>query len=72
MADKNLDEYQPLKFYKKNSKARQNGFAKFKDEKSHYFALYKDGDIAMLSQAYVNEAGRDNGCLLYTSPSPRD
>ena len=54
MADKNLDEYQPLKFYKKNSKARQNGFAKFKDEKSHYFALYKDGDIAMLSQAYVN------------------
>ena len=61
MADKNLDEYQPLKFYKKNSKARQNGFAKFKDEKSHYFALYKDGDIAMLSQAYVNEAGRDNG-----------
>jgi uncharacterized protein YegP (UPF0339 family) len=61
MAGKNLDEYQPLKFYKDNSKARQNGFAKFKDEDSHYFALYKDGDIAMLSQAYVNEAGRDNG-----------
>ena len=61
MADKNLDEYQPLKFYKKNSKERQNGFAKFKDADSHYFALYKDGDIAMLSQAYVNEAGRDNG-----------
>ena len=61
MADKNLDEYKPLKFYKANSKARQNGFAKFKDGDSHYFALYKDGSIAMLSQAYVNEAGRDNG-----------
>ena len=61
MADKNLDEYKPLKFYEKHSKARQNGFAKFKDEDSHYFALYKDGDIAMLSQTYVNEAGRDNG-----------
>ena len=61
MADKNLDEYKPLKFYKDNSKARQNGFAKFKDEKSYFFALYKDGEIAMLSQAYVNEAGRDNG-----------
>jgi len=32
MADKNLDEYKPLKFYKDNSKARQNGFAKFKDK----------------------------------------
>jgi len=61
MADKNLDEYKPLRFYKDRTKARQNGFAKFKDESSHYFALYKDGDIAMLSQAYVNEAGRDNG-----------
>ena len=61
MADKNLDEYKPLKFYKDNTKARQNGFAKFKDGDSHYFALYKDGNIAMLSQAYVNEAGRDNG-----------
>jgi uncharacterized protein YegP (UPF0339 family) len=61
MADKNLDEYKPLKFYKDNSKARQNGFAKFKHEKSYFFTLYKDGEIVMLSQAYVNEAGRDNG-----------
>jgi len=61
MADKNLDDYKPLKFYKDKTKARQNGFAKFKDEDLHFFALYKDGEIAMLSQAYVNEAGRDNG-----------
>ena len=61
MADKNLDEYKPLRFYKDRTKARQNGFAKFKDETSYFFALYKDGQIAMLSQAYVNEAGRDNG-----------
>lgn len=61
MADKNLDEYKQLNFYKTHTKPRQNGFAKFKEDGSHYFALYKDGDIAMLSQAYVNEAGRDNG-----------
>ena len=61
MADKSLDEYKPLKFYKDNSKERQNGFAKFKDGDAHFFALYKDGDIAMISQAYVNESGRDNG-----------
>ena len=61
MADKNLDEYKPLKFYKDNSKPRKNGFAKFKDDGSHYFALYKDGEIALISQSYVSEAGRDNG-----------
>lgn len=61
MADKNLDEYKPLKFYKTNSKPRKNGFAKFSDDGAHYFALYKDGDIALISQSYVSEAGRDNG-----------
>jgi len=61
MADKNLEEYKQLQFYKKHSKPRQNGFAKFKDDGAHYFALYKAGEIVMLSQAYVNEAGRDNG-----------
>ncbi len=61
MADKNLDEYEPLAFYKKHSKARKNGFAKFTEDGSYYFALFKDEDIVMLSQAYVNQAGRDNG-----------
>lgn len=61
MADKNLDDYKTLKFYKDNSKARKNGFAKFKEGSSYYFALFKDGDIALISQSYVNEAGRDNG-----------
>lgn len=61
MADKNLDDYKQLKFYKDNSKARQNGFAKFEHDEAYYFALYKDGDIALISQSYVNEAGRDNG-----------
>ena len=88
MANKNLDEYKALKFYKDNTKQRQNGFAKFSKDDAHYFALYKDGEIALISQAYVNVAGRDNGiesvkkngklkarysfCLVYTSPSPRD
>jgi len=61
MADKNLDEYKPEKFYRDNSKARQNGFAKFKKDGAYYFALYKDGAIALISQSYVSEAGRDNG-----------
>jgi len=61
MADKNLDEYQPIGFYKTHGKARKNGFAKFKEDGSYYFALFKDEEIVMLSQAYVNEAGRDNG-----------
>ncbi|MDA8708153.1 YegP family protein [Hellea sp.] len=61
MADKNLDDYKSLKFYQDNSKARENGFAKFEVDDEHYFALYKDGDIALLSQAYVNISGRDNG-----------
>ena len=61
MAHKNLDEYKALKFYKDNTKQRQNGFAKFSKDDAHYFALYKDGEIALISQAYVNVAGRDNG-----------
>ncbi len=61
MANKKLDDYKPLKFYKDNSKARENGFAKFEQGGTHYFALYKDGGIALISQSYVNEAGRDNG-----------
>ena len=61
MANKNLDDYKPLKFYRDNSKARENGFAKFEQGGAHYFALYKDGGIALISQSYVNEAGRDNG-----------
>ena len=61
MADKNLDEYQPKRFYTQNTKARQNGFAKFEKDDSYYFALYQDGDVVLLSQAYVAPAGRDNG-----------
>jgi len=61
MADKNLEEYQEKGFYSANTKSRENGFAKFEKDGSYYFALYKDGDIVLLSQAYVGIAGRDNG-----------
>ena len=61
MADKNLDEYQEKRFYSANTKSRENGFAKFEKDGAYYFALYKDGDIVLLSQAYVGTAGRDNG-----------
>ena len=61
MANRNLDEYQPKRFYTQNTKARENGFAKFEKDGAYYFALYQDGDIVMLSQAYKGIAGRDNG-----------
>ena len=61
MADRNLDDYQNVKFYAKHSKAKDSGFSKFTVDKDFYFCRYIDGDIAMLSQAYTNAAGRDNG-----------
>jgi len=61
MADRKLDEYQPKRFYTQNTKARENGFAKFEKDGAFYFALYQDGDIVMLSQSYKGVAGRDNG-----------
>jgi len=61
MADRNLDEYQPKRFYTQNTKTRENGFAKFEKDGAYYFALYQDGDIVMLSQSYKGIAGRDNG-----------
>jgi len=61
MANRNLDEYQPKRFYTQNTKARENGFAKFEKDGAYYFALYQHGDIVMLSQSYKGIAGRDNG-----------
>ena len=61
MADREQDEYQNVKFYAEHSKAKNAGFSKFKVGEDFYFCRYIDGDIAMLSQAYVSEAGRDNG-----------
>ena len=61
MADRNLDEYEPLSFYKKHTKAKDSGFSKFDVEGKYYFCRYVDGDIALLSQAYKAAAGRDNG-----------
>ena len=52
MDRRNSDEYHPKSFYMKNSKKRENGFAKFEKNGLYYFALYKGGDIVMLSQAY--------------------
>ena len=61
MAEHNPDEYKNVKFYAEHTTAKQSGFSKFKVEKDFYFCRYIDGDIAMLSQAYTSEAGRDNG-----------
>ena len=61
MADRKNDEYQNVKFYAEHSTAKQSGFSKFKVGEDYYFCRYVDGDIAMLSQAYTGEAGRDNG-----------
>ena len=61
MANRNLDEYQPKRFYTQNTKARENRFAKFEKDGAYYFALYQHGEIVMLSQSYKGIAGRDNG-----------
>ena len=37
MADRILDEYHPLAFYKKHSKAKASGFSKFAVDGKYYF-----------------------------------
>jgi len=49
MADRNLDEYEALKFYAENTKPKQSGFSKFQVKDRYYFCRYVDGDIAMIS-----------------------
>jgi len=56
-----LDDYENIAFYKKNTKAMESGFRKFKVGKQHYFCRYIDGAIALVSQPYQSESGRDNG-----------
>ena len=63
MADRILDEYHPLAFYKKHSKAKASGFSKFAVDGKYYFCRYSDGKICMISQAYQSVAGRDNGIV---------
>jgi len=63
MADRILDEYQPLKFYKKHSQAKASGFSKFSVDGKYYFCRYSDKKICMISQAYQSVAGRDNGIV---------
>lgn len=61
MADRNLDEYHPLAFYKKHSTSKKSGFSSWKVDGAYYFCRHIDGEIAVLSQAYKSAAGRDNG-----------
>lgn len=63
MADRILDEYQPLAFYKKHAKQKNTGFSKFEVDGKYYFCRFTDGNICMLSQAYQSVAGRDNGIV---------
>jgi len=56
-----LDEYENLSFYKANTKSIDSGFQKFSKGDKFYFCRYSDGEIALISQAYVSETGRDNG-----------
>ena len=61
MAKHTQDEYKPLNFYAKNSKPKKAGFSKFRVADSYYFCRYVDGKIALISQAYTSQPGRDNG-----------
>ena len=61
MADRELDEYESVSFYTKHSKPKKAGFSKFQVGDKYYFCRYVDGKIAMISQAYTGQPGRDNG-----------
>lgn len=61
MADHTQDEYKAVKFYGDNTKPKKAGFSKFQVEDSYYFCRYVDGNIALISQAYTGQSGRDNG-----------
>lgn len=61
MADRNVDEYQPLAFYKKHAKSNKSGFSSFDVDGVHYFCRHIDDEIALISQAYKGKSGRDNG-----------
>ena len=56
-----LDDYKPLAFYKKHTKAKQSGFSKFSEGGEHFFCRYVDGGIGLISESYTSERGRDNG-----------
>jgi len=61
MADRNLDEYQELAFYKKHTKPKKSGFSEFDVDGVYYFCRHIDGEIALISQAYKGKSGRNNG-----------
>lgn len=61
MAERELDEYKPVKFYSENTKLKQSGFSKFQVDDTYFFCRYVDSQVAIISQAYVSKAGRDNG-----------
>ncbi len=69
MAERRVDEYQPLNFYKKHSIEKTSGFSKFEVDGAYYFCRYIDGKIGLISQAYVGESGRDNGIESVTKNS---
>ena len=58
---RNDDDYKPLAFYNKHTKAKTSGFSKFDVDGAYYFCRHVDGKIALISQSYAGEAGRDNG-----------
>jgi len=61
MADRNLDEYEELAFYKKHTKPKKSGFSEFDVDGVYYFCRHIDGEIALISQAYKGKSGRNNG-----------
>lgn len=64
--DKRAADYKSLDFYKKHAPEKENGFSKFTEGESHYFVYFIDGDIALISQTYTSDAGRDNGIKSVT------
>ena len=63
---KRLDDYRRTNFYQNRSPKTKNGFARFSDGDTHYFAYFINGNVCMKSQGYTSIAGRDNGITSVT------
>lgn len=58
---KRLDDYQPYDFYEKHAGKVKDGFSSFEVDGVPYFAFFKKGALALISQSYKSANGRDNG-----------
>ncbi len=56
------DNYKPLTFYQQQTKKKESGFSTFKaKDGQHYFAVYSNGKIELISEGYPTKAAMETG-----------